>query len=88
MNLGADPFELTPEGENCLHLCSEQGHLNLLQYLIKSTRQRDGFLNSLLQRDIEGKAPLHKAAWINPKTEIVRELRAHSQKVGIMQQPL
>ncbi len=43
MNLGADPFELTPEGENCLHLCSEQGHFDLLQYVIKNTRQRNSY---------------------------------------------
>jgi len=74
IELGLDPFATTSEGENIFHFCSEKGHTNLLQELIKTTKNRDGFYNAMEQQDSDGKTPLHKAVWHLPKPEIVQML--------------
>ncbi len=81
IDLGADPFEATSEGENIFHFCADYGHLGLLQKIIQRTRKKDGFHEALCQEDSDGKTPLHTAVWRHPKPEIVQTLVDHGANV-------
>ncbi len=71
---GVDPFALTSEGENCLHFCADNEHLDLLQQLLKQAPDKTSLLKALHQPDSDGKNPLHRCMWGRPKPGIALAL--------------
>ncbi|WP_194848015.1 tetratricopeptide repeat protein [Candidatus Neptunochlamydia vexilliferae] len=67
---GASPSALTSSKESPLHLAAFRGHLPLVQFFLKTAPQ------SLVQGDSDGKAPLHRAMWGDPKPQVVKTLLA------------
>ncbi len=61
------------EGETLLHTAAFYGHTSLLQDLLA----RPSCKNLISALDQDGKTPLHKAVWGDPKPEAVELLLAH-----------
>lgn len=67
LEAGCDPSLLTSEGENLLHLAVSQGNTDLVGFLLNHPKSQEW----LHQGDSDGKIPLHRAVWGDPKPAIV-----------------
>ncbi len=75
----ADPAVISEEKETILHTTAFYGHTQLLKELLRYPACK----NLLEARDQDGKTPLHKAVWGDPKHRIVNLLLENGAKPNV-----
>lgn len=70
LDLRGDPDQVGLEGETLLHIAAGKGDLSLLAFLLELPSAKEW----LHLEDSDGKIPLHRAVWGDPKPEAVRLL--------------
>ena len=68
-----DPLCCADDGSTPLHLASQTGDINIVRYLVNELSKFLPLKDIITSRDINGDAPIHRAA-LNGHLEIIKHL--------------